>query len=63
MDSDSKSELEEQDSQKMLETKVEGKDFNPLCLVIKISKEEWKDPCEPWKLCLTVKLMGKTLGV
>ena len=46
----------------MLQAEEEFKEQNALCPVINISKEEWKNLCEPWKHCLAVKLLGKTLG-
>ena len=54
--------MEEEKGLDMSDNEEEGKSFNALCPMITISKDEWKALCEPWKLCLVVKLLGKTLG-
>ena len=61
MESDSKCGLEEEDIQEMSDDEEEGKAFIALCLVIKFLKKEWKELYKPWKLCLVVKLLRKTL--
>ena len=52
---------EEEEEQDLFDKVEEGKTFNALCPMISTSKDEWKGLCEPWKLCLVVKLLGKTL--
>lgn len=32
---------------------------DPLCPVIKVSKQELKEACKPWKKAIIVKLLGK----
>ena len=59
--SDNESDTKEEEDQMMSNMKELDKKYNVICLVINISKEEWKTLCEPWKLCLMVKFLGKTL--
>ena len=62
LESELEHDKETDEDSEMSDREEEGKNHNALCPVISISKEEWKALCEPWKLCLAVKLLGKTLG-
>ena len=62
MDEESKCEMVEEETQVTLDTKEEGMTVNGLCPIIQILKEEWRALCEPWKQCLIVKMLRKTLG-
>lgn len=36
---------------------------DPLCPVIKVTKQELKEACKPWRKAIIVKLLGKKLGL
>lgn len=58
-DSDEEDEAEERENDDM---GVEEQQ-DPLCPVIKITKQELKEACKPWRKAIIVKLLGKKLGL
>src|ERR1044072_6199134 len=42
---------------------VDNQVVDPLCPIVKISKEELKEACKPWHNVVIVKLLGKKVGM
>ncbi|XP_057418503.1 uncharacterized protein LOC130712715 [Lotus japonicus] len=57
------SDMEDEDEGEENEVDMEPREIDPLCPVIKITKQELREARSPWKKAVIVQLLGKKMGL